>query len=94
MSKYVTGYERTRKEINYRHAWRKVLTNRSTNVKVSNSLKKCQTPGAVYSFNITDYWVSAAVDLQFSLDLTEEKAARLEDELHDALEAVLKQFFV
>lgn len=56
-------------------------------------MKQCQTPGSVYNTRIKGSSVSVAVDLPFSLDLTEDQAKRLENELHDALEEVLKQFF-
>lgn len=56
-------------------------------------MRKCQTPDAIYHFNITDSGVNCSVDIPFKLNLTEQQAVKLENELHDALEAVLKQFF-
>jgi hypothetical protein len=56
-------------------------------------MRKCQTPDAIYHFNITDSSVNCSVDIPFKLNLTEQQAVKLENELHDALETVLKQFF-
>ncbi len=56
-------------------------------------MRICQTPEAIYHFAIKDATVASTVDLPFRLELTEDQAIRLEDELHDALENVLKQFF-
>ena len=54
---------------------------------------KCQTPGANYKFETSDKKVISTVSLPFNLDLTEQQVKNLEDELHDALEGVFKQFF-
>lgn len=56
-------------------------------------MKKCQTPGAYYNFWIGENQVSIDVCNIPGLDLTEKQAIELENELHDALEAVLKQFW-
>lgn len=56
-------------------------------------MRICQTPEAIYHFAIKGATVASTVDLPFRLKLTEDQAIRLEDELHDALENVLKQFF-
>lgn len=54
---------------------------------------KCQTPGANYKFETSDKQVTSTVTLPFALDLSEDEVKKLEDELHDALEGVFKQFF-
>lgn len=54
---------------------------------------ECQTPGANYTFETSDRSVTSTVTLPFKLDLTEEQVKKLENELHDALEQVFKQFF-
>jgi dTDP-4-amino-4,6-dideoxygalactose transaminase len=55
--------------------------------------KECQTPGANYRFETTDDSVTSTVTLPFKLNLTEEQVKKLENELHDSLEQVFKQFF-
>jgi hypothetical protein len=55
--------------------------------------KECQTPGANYRFETTDDSVTSTVTLPFKLDLTAEQVKKLENELHDSLEQVFKQFF-
>ena len=60
---------------------------------VESKKRKCQTPGANYKFKTTKDSVASTVTLPFELDLTEKEVKKLEDELHDALEAVFKQFF-
>lgn len=57
------------------------------------SERKCQTPGAIYKFETSSKKVTSTVTLPFELDLTEKEVKRLEDELHDALEMVFKQYF-
>ena len=55
--------------------------------------KKCQTPGAIYKFNIKDNSLAIVVGKIPKMDLSEKQAIKLENELHDALESVLKQFW-
>ena len=52
-----------------------------------------QTPGANYKFETDNNSVTSTVTLPFEINLTEEQVKKLEDELHDALEVVFKQFF-
>ena len=54
---------------------------------------KCQTPGANYKFETHGKKVISTVTLPFNLDLTTDQFKKLDDELHDALEGVFKQFF-
>lgn len=49
----------------------------------------CQTPGAVYDTSITDSSVTLSVELPGTLDLDEDAAKHLEDNLHNAVELVL-----
>lgn len=55
--------------------------------------RTCQTPEAVYSFHIQSTAVSINVENLPLGEVTEEGAVRLEDEIHDALEAVLKRLY-
>lgn len=57
-------------------------------------MRKCQTPGAIYTFMIKDTQLAICVGKIPAMNLTEDQAIKLEDELHDAVEAVLKQFWV
>lgn len=54
---------------------------------------RCQTPDAVFHIKIGDREVSVAVDLPFPLGLTEEEAAILEANVHNAFELVLAPYF-
>lgn len=56
-------------------------------------MRKCQTPGAYYNFDIKNRSVTSTVAIPFELGLTEEQAIALENQLHDALEQVFKQFW-
>jgi hypothetical protein len=54
---------------------------------------KCKTPGAIYHFDINNKSVGVEVELPSEIDLDEEKAKELENEIHDALEDILARFF-
>lgn len=54
---------------------------------------RCQTPGAVFHIAISERSVSAIVDLPCALDLTEEGAAILEANIHNAMELALAPYF-
>ena len=55
--------------------------------------RECQTSGANYKFETDKNSVTSTVTLPFDINLTEEQVKKLENELHDALESVFKQFF-
>ena len=55
--------------------------------------RKCKTPGANYHISIQDRYVRCDVALPNALDLDEQGAKRLEDRIHDAMEAVLAEYF-
>jgi len=65
------------------------------NFKVVNEAVKteCQTDGAIYDTKISDNKVSITVEIPFDLNLDEKEAKLLEDNLHNALELVLKPYF-
>lgn len=52
-------------------------------------MKQCKTPDAIYSIGIHPRNVDVSVSFPKEMDLTEREARILEEELHDALEAVL-----
>lgn len=54
---------------------------------------RCQTPDAVFRIAISDRAISAAVELAFRLNLTEDAAALLEANIHNALELALAPLF-
>lgn len=56
-------------------------------------MKKCQTPGVNYLFRINNTRLAIVVDKIPEMNLTEEQAIKLENELHDAIEVVLSQFW-
>jgi len=61
--------------------------------KLYKPAKKCLTPETQFHFHIMPSVIDMKVELPIALDLTEEQAIQLEDELHDALESVLAKFF-
>lgn len=52
-------------------------------------MSDCKTPDAIYHVGIHPRSVNIVVDFPKELDLTEREAIIMENELHDALEAVL-----
>ena len=54
---------------------------------------KCQTEGAVYQTDISEKNVSINVKIPFNLDLDNDEAKLLEDNIHNALELVLAPYF-
>jgi hypothetical protein len=54
---------------------------------------ECQTPDAQYHTRIGATTVEVRVELPRALDLDEEGAKLLEDNLHNALELVLARYF-
>ena len=52
-------------------------------------MSECKTPDAIYHVGIKPRSVSIVVDFPSEMDLTEREAIIMENELHDALEAVL-----
>lgn len=55
--------------------------------------RKCLTPGAIYHFDINSGGVTLVVVHHQPIDMNEEEAKKLEDELHDAVEAVLGRYY-
>jgi hypothetical protein len=53
----------------------------------------CQTPGAHYLTRITAGSVEVRIDLGVELDLTDEEAALLETNIHNAMEMVLARYY-
>jgi hypothetical protein len=53
----------------------------------------CKTPGAWFNIRIKPRSVGCDVDLPIELDITEQRAIRLTDQIHDAFEDILKEFF-
>ncbi len=62
-------------------------------IDLIESKTKCQTPGANYKFETHGKKVVSTITLPFTLELSEDEFKKLDDELHDALEGVFKQFF-
>lgn len=54
---------------------------------------RCQTPDAVFHIAIGERSVSAVVDLPCALDLSDDEAALLEANVHNALELALAPHF-
>lgn len=53
----------------------------------------CKTPGAIYHFNLNERNVGVDVEIPFEIELSEEEAIALEDEIHDAMELILEKFW-
>lgn len=54
----------------------------------------CQTPDANFSIYINERSVSCEVDFPFDLNLTPEDAELLETNIHNAMELVLRGYFL
>ena len=54
----------------------------------------CLTSGAVFHTSINPNKISAEVDLPFNLDISEEEAEILDTLIHNALEIVLRPYFI
>lgn len=62
--------------------------------KIQEALRTpCQTEGAVYEIEISEDEVEVEVKLPFKLELSEEEAKMLENNLHNAVELVLSSYF-
>jgi|DEB0MinimDraft_4_1074332.scaffolds.fasta_scaffold136370_2 hypothetical protein len=55
---------------------------------------ECLTPGAIYHISIAPNSVGVQVDMPMLLSLNERQAEKLENNIHDALEEILSDFFV
>lgn len=55
---------------------------------------KCLTSGAQFHTNISDKEVGINVDLPFNLDIDEVEASHLETLLHNAVEMILRPYFM
>lgn len=53
----------------------------------------CKTPGAVYHFDIKPSTIGVSIDLPRPIELSEDEASKIEDDLHDAVEGVLAHLF-
>ena len=62
-------------------------------IKKPDEERKCLTPGSFYDMEIKDNVVGVRVRLPMNIDITEEEAKQLEDEMHDAMEAILAKYF-
>jgi hypothetical protein len=55
---------------------------------------KCQTEGAIYNTDISENKIGIDIKIPFNMDLTKTEAKLLEDNIHNALELVLKPYFM
>jgi len=55
--------------------------------------RQCLTPGAEFTTQVNSNSVTVATYFPGRLDLTEAQAATIDDELHDAVEAVLARYW-
>ena len=62
-------------------------------IKKPDEERKCLTPGSFYDMEIKDNVVGVRVRLPMNIDISEEEAIQLENEMHDALEAILSKYF-
>jgi len=70
-----------------------ILENWRDYIKSPGEERECLTPGAIYDMDIRPDVVGVKVQLPMSIDITEEEAEELEEEMHDALEAILSKYF-
>ena len=70
-----------------------LLENWKDYIKNSDEERDCLTPGAIYDMDIGSNVVGVKVRLPMNIDISEEEAIQLENEMHDALEAILSKYF-
>jgi len=64
-------------------------------LNINEALKtKCQTGDAVYNTIIKDKNINVDIKIPFILGLSEEEAKLLEANIHNAMELVLKPYFM
>lgn len=65
-----------------------------SNIIINESIKTpCQTPGTQFHIEIKEDTISISIDLPMKLDLTEEDAKLLENNIHNAMELVISRYF-
>lgn len=60
----------------------------------ANMAKECLTPGAQFHIHISPEKASVEIVHPRPLGMSETWAKRLEDEMHDAMEAIFKKFYI
>lgn len=60
----------------------------------THKIPVCQTPGAIFHISIKPRSVRCMVSLPIDLNITEDRAIQLENQIHDAFEDILKEFFI
>jgi len=70
-----------------------LLENWKDYIKNPDEERACLTPGAIYDMDIGPNVVGVKVRLPMNIDISEEQAIQLENEMHDALEAILSKYF-
>ena len=53
----------------------------------------CKTPGATFQIVVGPTFASVQIDHPTPVDLTKQEAIGLEDEMHDAMEAIFARFY-
>ena len=70
------------------------LTTKQLKQMIKEAMEKiCLTPEAFYDIRISPREVGVNVRLPMSLDMSEEEATMLEQEMHDAMEQILARYF-
>jgi hypothetical protein len=54
----------------------------------------CQTKGAIYKTDISEKNINIDIKIPFNINLDKTEAKLLEDNIHNALELVLKPYFM
>ena len=57
------------------------------------SNERCSTPGAKYHIKIGPNVVECKVDIPFDLSLDREKAVKLENQVHNAMQSILTSYW-
>ncbi len=56
-------------------------------------LRKCKTPGALFHTHVRPEGFEVEMLHPKEIDLTEEQAEKIEDQVHDALEAIYAEYY-
>jgi hypothetical protein len=70
-----------------------IIEKRRGYIRNPDEERGCLTPDAIYKMSISPNEVSVSVKLPIDLNIDEEEAKALEDDMHDAMEAILAKYF-
>ena len=70
-----------------------LLENWRDYIREPDEERKCLTPDAMFDMDIRPDVIGVKVRLPMEIDISEEEAKELEDQMHDAMETILAKYF-